>query len=105
MKLQRHCIYTSKQHENLNRVPLRWEPENLVCRRSPWLGRDRDVNHPWIGLAAVAMTHRDATGRLFAVPKGAEFYHWEERGKKFVAWRSGSSGSSGGRTILRELCE
>jgi hypothetical protein len=104
MKRQRYCVYGSDQHEKLNKVPLRWEPEMMICQRSPWHGSGRDVGRPWIGIATATMIHRDVFGRRFAVPKGSEVYHWEANHIKFVAWKSIGSGISGGRMTLRELC-
>jgi len=100
MKHQKYCVYGSDQHQRFNKVPLRWEPENLVCQSSPWHGAGRDVSQPWIGVATAAMIHRDAQGRRFAVPRGAEVYHWEQGRIKWVAWKS----ISGGRMTLRKLC-
>jgi len=106
MKLQKYCVYGSDQHEKLNKVPLRWEPEIMISPSAVWRGQGRSVDHPWIGLAPTALVYRDTTGRKFSVPRGSEVYHWEVGKIKFVAWKS-ISGRPGrpSRMTLRELCE
>jgi hypothetical protein len=90
MKLARHDIYVSTQHERLNAPSRGWEPEITTVSCGEFHGTGRGPSSPWIGVNLTTVSYRNIYGEKVSVPAGSEMTHWQEGSDRLVMWKLNS---------------